>query len=494
MSRTLLSKSTYVQGLQCQKLLWFRYNAKDQLEQPGALAQAIFDQGHEVGDWAKRRFPDGLEVARGTADFDEVIAETRRHLALRKPLFEPAFRAAGGYARLDILNPVDDDAWDIIEVKSSTSVKDVYLEDVAFQAHICTAAGLTIRRCYVLHIKSSYVRQGDVDPLALFTQVDVTRRVSALSAKIEDRIGEFARVIGAVEHPVVNIGPHCNSPYECPLTHMCWNFLPEHNVTTLYRGTKKAFEFLSQGINAIADLPATASLSRVQRIQKSAILANEAQTDPAQIRAFLGRLQYPLHYLDFETMGSAVPLFDGSRPFEQIPFQFSLHVVRHPGAKPEHHSFLAEGREDPRPRFMAALMEHIGPAGSIIAYNAGFERGVLVGCAQRLPQHAAWVASLPPRIVDLLEPFRKFHCYHQAQHGSASIKAVLPAFTGKDYSALAIGEGGTASLEFVRVTFSEVSAEERATVRQHLEDYCQLDTLAMVWLTDRLQQLASQPD
>ena len=489
---SLVSKSTYVQGLQCQKLLWFRYNAKNQLEPPGAQAQAIFDQGHEVGDWAKRRFPDGLEIARGTADFDEVIAETRRHLALRKPLFEPAFRAAGGYARIDILNPVDGDAWDIIEVKSSTSVKDVYLEDVAFQAYVCAAAGLTIRRCQVLHINSSYVRQGAVDPHRLFTQVDVTRKVSELNAKIEERIGAFARVIGAAEHPAVKIGPHCNSPYECPLTHLCWNFLPEHNVTTLYRGSKKMFKLLDEGVTAIADIPATTtSLSKVQRIQRTAILANEAQTDPVQVRAFLGRLQYPLHYLDFETMGSAVPLFDGSRPFEQIPFQFSLHVVRQPGAEPEHHSFLAEGRDDPRPRFMVALMEHIGPMGSIIAYNAGFERGVLAGCAQKLPQHAAWVESLPTRIVDLLEPFRKFHCYHPAQRGSASIKAVLPAFTGKDYSALAIGEGGTASLEFVRVTFTDVSAEERARVRQHLEEYSQLDTLAMVWLADKLRELAA---
>lgn len=491
MSRTLLSKSTYVQGLQCQKLLWFRYNAKDQLEPPGAQAQAIFDQGHEVGDWAKRRFPDGLEIARGNADFDEVCAETRRQLPLRRPLFEPAFRAAGGYARIDILNPVEGDAWDIIEVKSSTSVKDVYLQDVAFQAHVGTAAGLTIRRCYVLHINSGYVRQGDVDPQRLFTQVDVTRQVAALSADIEERMTGFGRVIGAATHPVVNIGPQCNSPYECPLTHRCWSFLPEHNVTTLYRGTKKAFKLLDEGVTAITAIPATAKLSKVQQIQREAILANQAHADPAQLRAFLGRLEYPLHYLDFETMGSAVPLFDGSRPFEQIPFQFSLHVVRHPGAEPEHYSFLAEGREDPRSRFMNVLVERLGATGSIVAYNAGFERGVLAGCAQVLPQHAAWVRSLPSRIVDLLEPFRKFHCYHPAQHGSASIKAVLPAFTGKDYSALAIGEGGTASLEFVRVTFSDVTAEERARVRQHLEEYCQLDTLAMVWLTDKLRELAA---
>jgi hypothetical protein len=488
---TLLSKSTYLMGLQCPKLLWHRYNAKELLAQPGTLAQAIFDQGHEVGAWAKRLYPTGIEIAPGITDFDVVCAESQRQLITRRPLFEPAFRAAGGYARIDILNPVNNDAWDIIEVKSSTSVKDVYLEDVAFQAHVCTAAGLTVRRCYVLHVNSTYVRQGDVDPEQLFTKVDVTQKVAALGAKIEARVDAFAKVIREAEHPTVNIGPHCGSPYDCPMTHVCWSFLPEHNVTTLYRGTKKAFKLLDEGVTRIIDIPAKAKLSQVQQIQRKAILTKQAQIDPVHVRAFLNRLQYPLHYLDFETMGSAVPLFHGSRPFEQIPFQFSLHVVRHPGAEPEPHSFLAEGREDPRPAFMAALTECIGPTGSIIAYNAGFERGVLAGCAKVLPQHVEWVHSLPPRIVDLLEPFRKFHCYHPAQHGSASIKAVLPAFTGKDYSALAIGEGGTASLEFVRVTFGEVSAEERVRVRRQLEDYCQMDTLAMVWLTDKLRELAA---
>ncbi|NDJ14304.1 MAG: DUF2779 domain-containing protein [Acidobacteriia bacterium] len=485
-----LSKSTYLMGLQCPKLLWHRYNAKELLQQPGTLAQAIFDQGHEVGAWAKRLFPTGIEIAPGVTDFDIVCAETQRQLVVRQPLFEPAFRAAGGYARIDILSPVDGDAWDIIEIKSSASVKDVYLEDVAFQAYVCTAAGLTIRRCYVLHINFSYVRQGEVDPQQLFTQVDVTRKVSALSGKIEDKVNAFAKVVRAAEHPAVNIGPHCNSPYECPLTNRCWAFLPEHNVMTLSRGTKKGFQLLVQGINAITDIPDTARLSRVQSIQKRAVVTKEPQIEPAQIKAFLGRLKYPLHYLDFETMGSAVPLFDGSRPFEQIPFQFSLHIVRQPGAEPEHRSFLAEGREDPRPCFMAALVEAIEPTGSLIAYNAPFEWGVLTGCANLLPQHADWVQSLQPRIIDLLEPFRKFHCYHPAQHGSASIKAVLPALTGKNYSQLAIGEGGTASLEFVRVTFTDVSAEERARVRRHLEEYCQLDTLAMVWLVEKLQELA----
>jgi hypothetical protein len=486
----VLSKSTYVQGLQCEKLLWFRYNARDQLQPPGAQTQAVFDQGHEVGGWAKRLFPDGLEVAPGTADFDVVCGETQRLLPLRRPLFEAGFRAASGYARADILNPVDD-AWDLIEVKSSSGVKDVHLEDIAFQAHVCAAAGLTIRRCHLLHINSQYARQGEVDPRKLFTQVDVTPQVSSLQAGIEVRISAFSRVIGAAEPPAVRIGLHCRTPYVCPMTHVCWRFLPEHNVTTLYRGGKKAFKFLEQEITEIIRIPESAALGRSQQIQKAAVLSNEIQADPGEIRLFLNRMEYPIHYLDFETMAAAVPVFDGLRPFEQIPFQFSLHIVRRPGAEPEHHSFLAEGRDDPRPEFMDALAGAIGPSGSIVAYNASFERGVLAGCARALPRHSTWEQSLRPRIVDLLDPFRRFHCYHPAQHGSASIKAVLPALTGRNYDSLAIGEGGTASLEFFRATFTEVSAAERARVRKNLEEYCHLDTMAMVWLVARLQELAA---
>lgn len=213
--------------------------------------------------------------------------------------------------------------------------------------------------------------------------------------------------------------------------------------------------------------------------------------EPGEIRRFLSLLEYPVHYLDFETMGAAVPVFDGLRPFEQVPFQFSLHVVRQPGGAAEHRSFLAEGRCDPRSSFMDALTGAIEPLGSIVAYNAPFERGVLAGCARLLPRHEPWERTLKPRIFDLLDPFRKFHCYHPAQRGSASIKAVLPAFTGKDYDGLAIGDGGTASMEFVRVTYSDVSPEERARVRMRLEEYCQLDTMAMVWLVDCLREIVN---
>ncbi len=177
------------------------------------------------------------------------------------------------------------------------------------------------------------------------------------------------------------------------------------------------------------------------------------------------------------------------RPYLQIPFQFSLHVVRASGAKPEHVMFLANGQHDPRPEFMLKLREAIGRAGSIVAYNAAFELGRLKECCEAMPNFAPWLESVAGRVVDLLDPFKSFHYYHPDQEGSASMKAVLPALTGRGYEGLAIQEGGAASLEFLRVTFGEVSEAERRRVRRQLEEYCGQDTEGMIWIVDALRAL-----
>ena len=194
-----------------------------------------------------------------------------------------------------------------------------------------------------------------------------------------------------------------------------------------------------------------------------------------------------MSYLDFETFGTAIPLFDGVRPYQQVPFQFSLHIVRAPGAKPEHIMFLAEGRHDPRPEFLLKLRDAIGRTGPIVAFNAGFELARLRECCEALLDFSTWLREVEGRFVDLLTPFRSFHFYDPSQGGSASMKAVLPALTGKGYEALAIQEGGAASREFLRVTFGGVVDAERLRVRRELQAYCGQDTEGMVWITDCLR-------
>jgi hypothetical protein len=271
----------------------------------------------------------------------------------------------------------------------------------------------------------------------------------------------------------------------------CWSFLPEASVFTLYRGGKKSFTLLKQGIQHLEKIPADFALTDNQAIQRAALLAGKPHVDRPALAAFLGQLEYPVSFLDFETFATAIPLFDGSRPFQQIPFQYSLHILRRPVAtsRLDHRQFLAEGTADPRPEFMRQLRDTLPETGSVVTYNASFETERLKESSELLPEFKPWLRKVTPRIVDLLLPFRGFRYYHPQQHGSASMKAVLPAMTGKGYENLAIQEGGAASREFLRVTFGEVSKAERVKVRRQLEDYCGLDTMGMIEILTVLKTL-----
>jgi len=487
-----LSKSTFLMGRQCSKLLWFRYNAKDQIPAPDANQQAVFDQGTEVGELAQQLFPGGIEIDTEPGEFDAAIRLTQEALKHRRPIYEATFSFGGGYARADILVPVAGGAWDLVEVKSTTSLKeDVHLPDIAFQRFVLTGAGIKIRKCFLAHINNEFVRHGPVDPQKFFTLEDVTRPVSILSRDIGEQIDAMQRVIGAKAHPVIEIGPHCDNPYTCALHDHCWSFLPEASVFTLYRGGKKSFALLKQGIQKLADIPADVTLTDNQAIQRSVLIGGKPHIDRPALAAFLSQLEYPVSYLDFETIGTAIPLFDNSGPYRQIPFQYSLHVVRQPGAAPVHVSHLAAGTADPRPEFMRHLVKNLPATGSVVTYNANFETSRLKECCEQLPEFKPWLRKLTPRIVDLLLPFRGFRYHHPHQDGSASMKAVLPALTGQGYEKLTIQEGGAASREFLRVTFGDVPAAERRLVRQALEEYCALDTLGMVQIVDQLKQLTA---
>ncbi|MCX6143220.1 MAG: DUF2779 domain-containing protein [Ignavibacteriales bacterium] len=486
-----ISKSKYLNGLQCYKLLWFYYNAKDQIPAFNAQTLAIFDQGHLVGELAKKLYLGGIEIAASANDFGKILELSKEALSQRKPLFEAAFKSGNAYARADILNPVGKNDWEIIEVKSSMEVKEVNLHDLALQQYAYEGAGLSITKCFILHINNEYVRKGEVEPKKLFTKTDVTEEVQALMKTVRPNLEMMVDVIRQKREPDIEIGPHCSDPYGCPVQELCWKFLPEHNPLTLYYFKKeKAFELIHDGHLDIRKLPASVNLSEKQDIQVSALQSRKPHIDKSGIRDFLNQLVYPVYYLDFETFGTAIPLFDDVRPYEQIPFQFSLHIVEGEGKKPKRESFLADGASDPRPEILKRLKELLGNKGSIVAYNAPFEKDKLSKASGIFKEYAKWYDAIEPRFVDLLTPFKSFYYYHPDQCGSASIKAVLPALTGKSYEGLEIAEGGTASLEYLRVTFGDVEERDRQKARRDLETYCALDTGGMVMIVEELERLA----
>jgi len=482
----MLSKSRYLNGLQCPRYIWIQFHEPERIPETDPVTQYIFDQGHEVGSLAKNLFPGGIDVPQDS--FMGNIKKTKELLNERKPLFEAGILAGRLYSRVDILSPDGEDEWAICEVKSSTSVKDVHVDDVAFQRYCCTQSGLSIRNCYLVLINNQYVRDGEIDPEGLFNIHSITDKVEEASAGIQDRIDGILDAINQESCPEMKIGPHCRDPYECPLTD-CWDHLPEHNVFSLYRGGKKSFAMYNSGITTIGEITNDYKLNGKQLIQQAAVIGGEPHIDREAIRAFLSSLEYPLYYLDFETIGPAVPLFDRVRPYQDVPFQFSLHVVKAEKSEPVHYSYLTSGTGDPRPGLLVELQKVLGNSGSIVAYNKGFEEGCLRDMAAAFSEYSSWIDQVCKRLIDLLEPFSKFHYYHPAQKGSASLKAVLPAITGKGYDDLDISDGQVASIAFLAAIYGEMPEEDRANVMSNLEEYCGRDTEGMIWIVERLREL-----
>jgi len=486
MPSIMLSKSKYLNGLQCPRLLWIQIHEPEKIPETDPVTQHIFNQGHLVGELAKRLFPGGIDIP--TDDFIGNIRRTKELLEQRKPLFEAGILAESIYSRVDILSPSNENSWDLIEVKSTTSVKDVHLDDVSFQKHCCEMLGLKIEKCFLMHINNRYVKEGEIDPRKFFTLQDITVEVEESSNGIQDRIADMLEVISAPICPEETIGKHCSDPYDCAITE-CWEFLPEYNIFNLYYGGQKSFELFSNGIITIKEIPDSYKLNDKQRIQQDCEISGKPHVDREGISDFLGTLQYPLYYLDFETINPAVPLFDGLRPYQTIPFQFSLHIIEKDGAKPEHFSFLAGGVDDPRLAFLAELKKVLGNTGSIVVYNQGFEEGILKELALSFPEYDGWVNLIRERLVDLLSPFRQFHYYNPLQKGSASLKSVLPAITGRGYEDLDINDGQLASISFLSATFGDMPEDEKVKVMTDLEQYCGRDTEGMIWIVYKLKEL-----
>ena len=483
----LLSKSRFISGLQCPRYLWVLANDPTRVPEPDAGTQFVFDQGHEVGNLAKKLFPGGIDIP--SDDFVANLRMSRELLSSRRPLFEAAFMSDGKYARVDILEPVGEDMWHIIEVKSSTSVKDVHYPDVAFQRHCCEQAGLTIDRCFLAHINGGYVRNGDIVPEELFELVDITDDVAELSGSVLSMSEEMLLMMAGLACPEGLVGPHCTDPYDCPLQGECWSFLPEDSVFTLYRIGRRAYGLLEAGIMSIAGLAADVQLTREQEIQRACLADGMPHVEPMAIHSFLRRLRYPVHYLDFETIGTAIPLYDGVRPYQQVPFMFTVQVVRSPGAAPEQHAYLADPGNDPRPGLVAALRAAIGEEGSIVSFNAPFELGVLRDLATAVPESRVWIESMCTRMVDLLIPFRGFNYYHPLQRGSASLKRVLPALTVESYDGLAVPDGTAAGIAYLS-TLSDLPDADVDRIRTDLIEYCSLDTRGMACIVERLNELS----
>jgi hypothetical protein len=477
----ILTKSKFMNGEQCARLLWFAN--KKQLPELTLSDKHKFAQGHDFEVYVKKLYPEGIEL--GELEFKENIEATKKAIAEKKTIFEAGIQVDDFFIRADLLEP-EGDGWNLCEIKSSTKVKPEHFPDLAYQKFVCEKAGLKIHKCFVIFLNKEYIKDGDVDSKQLVGKEEVTEKVNLID-NVEKHAEKYLKIIQEEKPAEImeSISKHCNKPHECALKRDCWGTLPKYNVLQL-TNWRVYWKLFDEGITDINDIEDGFKLVDKDEIIKEAVEENKTKISIEHIKHFMKSLQWPLYHFDFETFDTAVPMFDKSRPYQKMPFQYSLHI-QHKDGKLEHHEFLAEG-DDPRLALLESLKPIIGTKGDVIVYNQSFENNVFKKLAEDFPEHNDWIQNVLDRIKDLATPFKTFHYYNPEQKGSYSIKKVLPAITGKGYSELEINNGGDASmLYFYSHIKDEVKNKEE--IRKNLLKYCGLDTEGMVWIINELEKL-----
>lgn len=476
-----LSKSKITMFEQCPKRLWLSVHRPELADQDEG-AEMRFATGHEVGAVACALLPDGVMIE-AKPDLAAALAATQALLDgdHDRPIFEATLQHDGVLVRIDVLEPDGSGGWRMAEVKSSTKAKDYHVGDLATQLWVASQAGVPISSAAVRHIDSSFVleREGTFD--GLFADTDLMAVAGPVIAKRGETVAAARMALAGAEPPIAP-GAHCDTPFPCEFAAYCLSALPpgpEWPVTVLPNGGGKRWVELGI-VDLFAVDPATLTNAMHKRVRQSTV-SGEVYHDVDGARAAMADWAFPRTWLDFETIGFAVPRWVGTRPYQQVPFQFSAHVEEADGTI-VHREFLSLDGSDPRRGCAEALVEMVPSTGAVIGYNASFEKGRIVELATAFPDLAATLQAIADRVVDLL-PVTRANWYHRDQRGSWSIKAVLPTIAaGMDYANLEVKDGGGAQEAYVEAIAAETDDARRAVLDAGLRAYCGRDTEAMIVL------------
>lgn len=469
MNTHIISKSSFIRGRQCHKSLWLQFNQPEERDEISDAQERIFDTGHSVGSYAQQLFPGGIDASRGAHErISEAVAYTQELITTgQSVIYEAAFSDGETLCYMDILVR-EDGQWRAFEVKASTGVKEYQVMDVAFQYYVITRSGLNLADIYLVHINNQYVRRGEIDVQQLFTRVNMTNRILAMQDQIPGNLDAIQKMLAAGTAPDIAMGFQCTHPFNCDFMEFC-RPLP---------------------------LPLPQPLPNKggeQPLSQQSWEGEQAFRNQDALDEFKSDLEYPLYFLDFETIFPAIPIHDESRPYQQIPFQFSLHVKENGemaewqnGANLKHYEYLGTPPADPRPAFIEELISKLGKTGSILVWNKTFECTRLKEIARDFPLYEEQIEEILERVGDLMVPFRRKHLYTPEMNGSYSLKAVLPALVPDlSYDELEIQEGGTAS-ETYEGLYYDADTESVNKKRANLLKYCDLDTLSMVRILEIL--------
>ena len=481
-----LSKSKYCEGVQCKKILWlskFKPEVKEEIDN-----ESVLENGNYVHEIARKMFGNDINIE-FNENLNTMINDTKKALQNENAVItEASFNYNNNFCSVDILKK-EKDSFEIYEVKSSTKVKDVFINDASYQYYVLTSLGLNVKKCFVVTLNSNYVRCGDLDLSKLFIKNDITDICKNKLEEIKNNIAEINKYMENKNEPDDDIDLKCFDPYPCPFFKYCTRKLPENNVFTTKLNLKDKFKFYKMNVYSYEDL-LKYQINDKTRTQIEYDLYNKDDfIDKKKIKEFLSELREPIYFLDFETFQMAIPKYDNVSPYMQVPFQYSLHYIKN--GTLYHKEFLAKEGIDPRKDLAEALVKDIPTNVAVLAYNMSFEKNVIKKLAELYPDLKSSLMKIYSNIYDLMIPFRERSYYSKDMDGSYSIKYVLPALFPNDeslnYKNLDLIHNGSEAMDSF-ASLENKSEEEKKVIRENLLKYCKLDTYAMVKIYEKLKE------
>ncbi len=484
-----LSKSKYCNAVQCKKMLWLNEYKPEEKE---SLNESVLENGTQVGELAKNLFGFHIDVS-FNENLKQMIEDTKSLLYLDKVVItEASFEYDNNFCSVDILKKNKSD-FEIYEVKSSTEVKDIYKEDISYQYYILNNLGYNVTKASIVYINSQYERNGELNLKELFNIEDVTEYVKEKLENIKLNIKEINNYMNQKREPDELLGIHCVKPYNCPFFKYCTKGLGNQNVFTLKGiNNNKKFELYNKGIFEYEELLKIKISDKIKQQIEFELYDEEDYIDKTKIKEFLDKLTYPLYFLDFETFQMSIPLYDKTRPYMQIPFQYSLHYIINDELK--HKEFLSEPDIDPRRKLAESLVKDIPKDVCVLAYNMAFEKMVIKELAILYEDLSDHLMNIYKNIKDLMIPFKDRYYYSKNMHGIYSIKYVLPALypndPSLDYKNLDLVHNGSEAMNMF-ANMCNLDKDKQKELKNSLLKYCELDTYAMVKIFYKLKEVTS---
>ena len=492
MEKLILSKSTFLRGLQCPKSLFLYKNNFQQRDAASTTQQAIFSRGNAVGVLAQSLFPGGTDASSSDRfKFTEATAKTQALInSGASIIYEAAFQYEGVYVALDILVK-ENGSWMAYEVKSSAKITAAYLMDAALQYYVITQSGLPLNDFQLIYMNTGYVKSKQLELEKMFQRKSVTKEILQRQKNVSEKIQELKAGLESYVLPEISIGEHCHTPYNCDFLGTCRGVVQDDSIFYLNGISKqKQYEFYHAGIKKIKELPADYAFTNDQKIQYECSISNKTFINREAIAGFMKGINYPLYFLDFEMFMPAVPLYEATSPYEHIPFLYSLHYKENINQELKHLFFLAETGEHPIKNFIAQLIIDMGKVGDILIFDPTQEIKVLNKAIQLFPEWKTDLVKIIGRIKDLSLPFEKKYFYMQQMKGSYSMKLLLPAIAPElDFENLKIKNGISALAAFENLQ-TESDLFKALEVRESLIEYCKMDTLGLVKIFEALESLA----